>query len=208
VSSFNIGLRYLTGCTAVVIIGNGGVYAAHFFEDQAMDLGLKATYAPTLLHYGGKNFETISSHIGELNSSPHGAPDAFPEVFIITPVKSAELPRDPGSKEPEDTRPALQIGYVPGVREYDQAYLDIYRAIQHYWPTINTIREVQYYPLNKANAAPAHMPAGNTYPPDSERLRKGAEGRVYFEYDKDRSVPNAEIRLWVETTRQIETTLA
>jgi hypothetical protein len=52
------------------------------------------------------------------------------------------------------------------------------------------------------------MPVENTYSPDLERLRKGAEERVYFKYDKDCSIPNAEIRLWVKTIRQIKTTLA
>jgi hypothetical protein len=52
------------------------------------------------------------------------------------------------------------------------------------------------------------MSAGNTYSPDLERLRKSVEGRVYFKYDKDCSVPNAKIRLWVKTIRQIKTTLA
>jgi hypothetical protein len=90
VSLFNIGLKYLTGCTAVVIIKNGGVYIAYFFKDQALDLGLKAIYTLTLLYYNGKNFKTISSYISELNSSLYNALDVFLEVFIIILVKSAE----------------------------------------------------------------------------------------------------------------------
>jgi hypothetical protein len=39
------------------------------------------------------------------------------------------------------------------------------------------------------------MPVENTYSSDLERLRKGVEGRVYFEYNKDCFVLNTKIWL-------------
>jgi hypothetical protein len=125
-SLFNIGLRYLTGCTIVVIIKNSEVYTAYFFKDQAINLRLKATYMPTLLYYNSKNFKTISNYINKLNNSLYSAPNAFPEVFIITPVKSAKSSQNPGSKKSKNTRPMLQIRYILSIQEYNQAYLDIY----------------------------------------------------------------------------------
>ncbi|KIM99202.1 hypothetical protein OIDMADRAFT_56362 [Oidiodendron maius Zn] len=199
-SSFQIGLKYLTGCTAVVIIGNRGVYAAHFFEDQSMDPS-KPAYAKNLLNNGAQKFESIKANLQDLSGSPYGQAYHYPEVFIINPVKSAEPPADP-SADP-DVRPASQIGYKHGEREYQEAYTDIYNTIHEYWPGINTIEEIPYYPLNMANKKESQMPKGNTNKPDEYRLKRGAEGRIYFEYDKS----SVSIRLWVEAQKVLETSM-
>jgi hypothetical protein len=120
-SSFQIGLKKLTGCITVVIISNRGIYAAHFFEDTAMDPQNTATYAPNLLRSGsGNRFDSIAAHWGDLNSSPYGQDHLYPEVFVITPIKINEDPVDAGSR-PADTRPAIEIGYDPqGQLQYHQ----------------------------------------------------------------------------------------
>ncbi|KAE8445210.1 hypothetical protein EG329_013582 [Mollisiaceae sp. DMI_Dod_QoI] len=77
-SSFKIGLTKLTGCITVVMVSNRGVYATHFFEDTAMEVGSK-TYAAELLDSGsGNTFESIKSHFSDLNSSPAGPDYPFP----------------------------------------------------------------------------------------------------------------------------------
>ena len=201
-SSFKIGLKYLTGCTAVVIIGNRGVYAAHFFEDQSMDSS-KPAYAKNLLKNGGPKFFSIPEKLRDLGGSPYGQEYHYPEVFIIDPVKSAETPENPGSDADEDTRPASNIGYRYGEREYQAAYTDIYNTIREYWPGI-TIQEIPYYPLNMANTQERQMPAGDTNKPDEYRIKRGAEGKIYFEYDKS----SVSIRLWVETQNVLETSIS
>src|SRR6266699_1802137 len=71
VGDFSLGLKFLTGCTTVVIIGQKGVYAAHFWEDIAMDPAKAKKYAPNLLHDGNrKGFVALSNYIKELSTSP------------------------------------------------------------------------------------------------------------------------------------------
>ena len=44
-----------------------------------------------------------------LNSFPRDGLYPFPGMFISNPVEPTEAPKDPGSKEPTDTRPARQM---------------------------------------------------------------------------------------------------
>jgi hypothetical protein len=103
-SSFKTGLKFMTGCTAVVIVGPRGVYAAHFFEDIAMDPSIADKYAANLLDHGSKSFEPIKNHFNDLTGSP--APpaagqqrDPFPQVFIMNPVGSREAPVESDPKK-------------------------------------------------------------------------------------------------------------
>ena len=48
------------------------------------------------------------------------------------------------------------------------------------------------------------MPPGSTNPNDNDRLRRGAEGRIYFEYDKDCSNGHVAVRLWIESQKSLE----
>ena len=204
-SSFQIGLTKLTGCITLVMVSNRGVYAAHFFEDTAMDVSSN-TYAAALLNSGsGNTFDSIRSHFNDLNSSPAGSNYPFPNVYIVTPVKSSEDPVDSGSKQPLDRRPASVIGYDSNeALQYPQQTQDIITSIQTLWPTINTIEIVKYFPLNINNARLQDMP-NPSIPTDESRILNSAAGKVLFEYDNTSN--DISIRLWVEIQKQIDTVL-
>jgi hypothetical protein len=210
-SSFKTGLKFMTGCTAVVIVGPRGVYAAHFFEDIAMDPSIADKYAANLLDHGSKSFEPIKNHFNDLTGSP--APpaagqqrDPFPQVFIMNPVRSREAPveSDPQKKAPVDTRPASDIGFRIGEREYDTAYSDIYAKIRALWPGINTIHEISYYALNKDNTK-QNKKTPNILP-DSQMLKKGVAGKILFEYGRSQD-NGGEVRLFMENIKYLETRL-
>jgi hypothetical protein len=194
--SFDIGLKFLTGCTALVIVSNTGVYGAHFFEDKAMDPQRRNLYASALLRAGGnKSFIKLPDRVGDLSSSPY--PDKnFPEVFIINPQKSGETPGegDDDPKVPLDTRPAEQMGFEPDKREHEQAYQDILAVIRENWPEIDSVKEVRYAALNKNN------------PSDNARLKDKGDGKILFEYNKTPSA-KGEVRLWLDSTKKFQLTL-
>ncbi|CAG8979438.1 hypothetical protein HYALB_00011951 [Hymenoscyphus albidus] len=98
---FQIGLKHLTGCKSIVIIGHGGIWAGHIFEDSGMDPANKA-YAEKLMSSGGKRFDVFSNHVSELNESPKSGPGYLPEVFIIKTRGGSPVPYDP--KAPRDER--------------------------------------------------------------------------------------------------------
>lgn len=193
-SPFQIGLRHLTGCTSVVIIGHGGIWAAHIFEDAGgMDPSSKA-YAGKLMLSGNKKFDQFANHIEDLDGSPIHGPGSNPEIFIINPAKSrGSPPVDYDPRIPPDDRSSDQVGYADNQREYQKAYEDIYRAIQNRWPLIN-IREHRYHALNRFSSS------------DLNRLDSGAEGRILFEYDGKSGGP-FEIRLHLENHQVLRTGL-
>ncbi|KAF4636132.1 hypothetical protein G7Y89_g1957 [Cudoniella acicularis] len=169
-----------------------------------MDKSNQKEYAPMLLVNGNKVFDSFVDHFNDLNGSPFKGHN-FPEVFIITPVKSKEQPEDKGDKA-TDTRPASVIGYIEGEEEYDSVYREIYGAIQAKWPEIDSIHKVPYHPLNPSNRG-ANQMEGSQEKPDHDKLIKTAAGRILFEYDTSRKDRIREVRLWVEENIQLVFTM-
>ncbi|CAG8961060.1 hypothetical protein HYFRA_00002602 [Hymenoscyphus fraxineus] len=190
---FQVGLKHLTGCTSVVIIGHGGIWASHIFEDSGMDPANKA-YAEKLMLSGSKKFDVFSNHFSELNGSPKSGPGYLPEVFIINPTKTrggSPVPYDPTT--PRDDTSSDELGYDESQQEYQREYGVISRVIRGHWPQI-IIREHRYHALNSDNTS------------DKDRLENSAAGRILFEYDAKAGGP-FEIRLHLENYEFLRTVL-
>lgn len=196
VTPFELGLKKLTGCISVVIVGDGGIYAAHFFEDLSLDPATD-DYPPKLLREGNKKFPRLSNFIDALGCSPLNRRGKFPEVYIINPVKSAAGPPITPVDHLHhriDTRSSDEQGYILNKREHARQYKDIVCEIQSHWPAINTIHEVRYKARNLQNAG------------DKFRINNTPEGRIYFEYFGKRG-GLFKIRLHIEGEEKIHWSL-
>ncbi|KAH8650957.1 hypothetical protein BGZ60DRAFT_534136 [Tricladium varicosporioides] len=201
VASFSIGLQALRGCTALIIVGKSGVFAAHFFEDESMEPS-DPQWVESLLKSGNKDFKNLGDYVGELSGQPQGGLSTSPEVFIVYPVASREPPVD-DIGQPKDTRPAAVIGFLEGQKQYPQAYDGIFNTIQSIWPTITTIQGVPYYPLNLDNTI---TPSGDPPITDKERLDRHTNGRILFEFEGKDSADRS-IRLHIESRRVLHVNL-
>lgn len=194
---FELGLKNLTGCISVIIVGDGGIYAAHFFEDLSLD-PTTDDYPPKLLRDGkNKSFPRLSNFVDALGGSPLRRRGKFPEVYIINPVKSAAGPPITPVDDLHhqiDTRSSDEQGYIANKREHARQYKGIVREIQAHWPSTNTIHEIRYKARNLQN------------PGDRFRIDNTPEGRIYFEYFVKRVGP-FKIRLHIEGEKKIHVSL-